>query len=187
MHQAVKRLLLALLLIFSSGVYANVPKEVPLDDLRPSLTHQKALLLTTRVMARYHYKKHNLDNSLSAAILESYLEMLDPNKSFFTNGDVTEFQRLYRQSLDDDIRNARLDAPFGIFKRFRQRVDQRMEKAQELVDYPFDFTIDEEYLVDREDAQWPDSASQKLPPRRSWRPLAFGSHGKGPHAGRPST
>jgi carboxyl-terminal processing protease len=158
-QQAVKRLLLVLLLIFASGLYANVPKEVPLDDLRPSLTHQKALLLTTRVMARYHYKKRDLDNSLSAEILDKYLEMLDPNKSFFTKDDVTEFERLYRQSLDDDIRNARLDAPFDIFKRFRQRVDQRMHKAQELVDHPFDFTIDEEYLVDREDAEWPDSAS----------------------------
>ena len=158
-QHAVKPLLLVLLLVFSGGVYANVPKEVPLDDLRPSLTHQKALLLTTRVMARYHYKKHKLDDSLSAEILEKYLEMLDPNKSFFTNGDVAEFQRLYRQSLDDDIRNARLDAPFDIFKRFRQRVDQRMDTARKLVDHPFDFTIDEEYLVDREDAQWPDSAS----------------------------
>jgi carboxyl-terminal processing protease len=146
-----------LLLFFSGGLLANVPKEISVSDLKPSLTHQKAVLLTTRVMQRYHYKKHKLDNSFSKEILQKYLEMLDPNKSFFIKSDIKEFEHLYNNRLDDDIKNARLDAPFTIFKRFRERVDQRMNEALRLVNYPFDFTLDEKYLIDRKDAKWADS------------------------------
>jgi carboxyl-terminal processing protease len=160
MQTSFLRILTALvLLFFSGGLLANVPKEIPVSDLQPSLTHQKAVLLTTRVMQRYHYKKHKLDNSFSREILQKYLEMLDPNKSFFMQSDISEFEHLYNNRLDDDIKNARLDAPFTIFKRFRERVDQRMAKALELVQYPFDFTLDEKYLIDRKEAKW--AASQK--------------------------
>ncbi len=154
------RILISLLPLFISGsllANVNVPKEVLLSELNPSLTHQKAVLLTTRVMQRYHYKKHKLDNSFSKEILQKYLEMLDPNKSFFIKSDINEFERLYNKRLDDDIKNARLDASFVIFKRFRERVDQRMNKAMELVNYPFDFTLDEKYLIDRKDAKWASS------------------------------
>ena len=151
-------ILISLVLLFFSGsLLANVPKEIPVSELKPSLTHQKGILLTTRVMQRYHYKKHKLDNSFSKEILQKYLEMLDPNKSFFIKSDIDEFESLYENRLDDDIRNARLDASFSIFKRFRERVDQRMNKALELVNYPFDFTVDEKYLIDRKDAKWADS------------------------------
>ncbi|MEN8212985.1 MAG: carboxy terminal-processing peptidase [Pseudomonadota bacterium] len=154
MKTAFSILLITLLLLTGSSLSANVPEEIPLSELNPSLTHQKAMLLTTRVMQRYHYKSHQLDDSFSQEILHKYLEMLDPNKGFFTKSDIDEFQLLYSDILDDDIKNARLEASFTIFKRFRQRVDQRMSKALELVDYPFDFTIDEDYLIDREDAKW---------------------------------
>jgi len=160
MQSSFSQILIALLLLFFSGsLLANVPKEIPVSELKPSLTHQKALLLTTRVMKRYHYKNHKLDNSFSKEILKKYLQMLDPNKSFFLKSDINEFERLYSNRLDDDIKNARLDASFAIFKRFRERVDKRMNKAVELVDYPFDFTLDEKYLIDREDAEW--AATQK--------------------------
>ncbi len=158
MQSLFSTILLSLVLLFISGsLLANVPKEIPVSELKPSLTHQKTVLLITRVMQRYHYKKHKLDNSFSKEILQKYLQMLDPNKSFFIKSDINEFERLYKNRLDDDIKNARLDASFAIFKRFRERVDQRMNKAVELVNYPFDFTLDETYLIDRKDAKWADS------------------------------
>ncbi len=158
MQSLFSTILLSLVLLFISGsLLANVPKEIPVSGLKPSLTHQKTVLLITRVMQRYHYKKHKLDNSFSKEILQKYLQMLDPNKSFFIKSDINEFERLYKNRLDDDIKNARLDASFAIFKRFRERVDQRMNKAVELVNYPFDFTLDETYLIDRKDAKWADS------------------------------
>jgi len=59
--------------------------------------------------------------------------------------------------LDDALRNEKLSPVFNIFKRFRTRMDERALVAQGLLKRKFDFSIDENYTFNREDAQWPES------------------------------
>ncbi|MEN8175549.1 MAG: carboxy terminal-processing peptidase [Pseudomonadota bacterium] len=126
---------------------------IPLGDLESNLRQQQTALIVTKVMQRYHYKKHQLDDRMSSEILDAYIDALDANRSFFTRTDIEDFE-VHRSSLDDDLKRARLDAAFEIFKVFRQRVEQRVEKALALLDEDFDFSRDETYLLDREDAAW---------------------------------
>ncbi|MES9902213.1 MAG: tail-specific protease, partial [Sedimenticola sp.] len=132
---------------------AQLAVEVPPDELKPTREQQQSALLILRVVDRYHYKDHQLDDAMSNSILDRYLESLDPNKSFFSRKDIERFE-IYRNYLDDALRTARLDPPFEIFRVFRQRVDERIDHALELLDREFDFTIDESYLFDRSEADW---------------------------------
>ena len=151
-----RTLLLALAIVFlylPAHLQARV-EPVPLDDLRPTQQHQKTILISRKVIEEYHYKEHSLDDTLSAEILRQYLKILDPNKSFFTADDVRDFEKKHGKTLDDDIRHARLENAFTIFKRFRQRVEERVSLAMSLLSGPVDIRSDETYLVDREDAEW---------------------------------
>ncbi|MES9898900.1 MAG: carboxy terminal-processing peptidase [Sedimenticola sp.] len=148
-----KLLLLTLLLgLWSTGLWADA-KEVPVAELEPTREQQQSALLILRVVDRYHYKEQRLDDEMSSNILDRYLESLDPNKSFFSYKDIERFE-VYRGLLDDALRTARLDSPFDIFKVFRQRVDESVGRAVNLLDKEFDFSIDERYHFDRSEQGW---------------------------------
>ena len=53
-----------------------------------------------KLIEELHYSLPRLDNSLSSAILDQYLDTLDGNRMYFTAGDIASFNRL-RYELDD--------------------------------------------------------------------------------------
>ena len=56
--------------------------------------------LATKFLANWHYKDTRLDDELSVMIFDGYLELLDPNYSFFLASDIEPFEP-YRLHLDD--------------------------------------------------------------------------------------
>ncbi len=153
-----RTILLVLSLLWGLGALTGpalaLVKEVPLEALKPDRRHRQTALIVNQVLQKYHYRKVELDDRLSEQIFEKYLESLDPNKSFFTRKDIEEFAK-YRHKLDEAIAHGWLEPAFEIFRRFRQRVDQQVDWALELLERDaFDFTREERYRYDREEADW---------------------------------
>ncbi len=131
------------------------PTVIPLGELKPTREQRQATLITLKVIGKHHYKRPHLDDAMSGAILQRYLDMLDPNRSFFTAKDVTRFEK-YENLLDDALIRADLTPAFEIFKLFRLRVDERIAFALGQLDKKFDFTRDEQYRFDRSEAKLPE-------------------------------
>jgi len=122
--------------------------------LSPTSDHQEATEIIVYLMQQYHYSPVSVDNELSNQIFDRYLESLDPQRSFFLASDVQEFEP-YRLKIDNALRHEDLDTIFDIFNRFKARTEERIAYAQELLKNDFDFTLDENYTFNREDAAWP--------------------------------
>ncbi len=150
--------ILALLLCLSSQPWGKA-QDVDISELVPDRKQQQSTLIITRVIDRYHYKKVPLDDEMSTKILDRYIEMLDPNKSFFQKKDIDRFSA-YRTSLDDALRKAKLDPAFEIFRVYRKRVEDRVAHARGLVDSDFDFSLKEDYVFNREDVPWAANRSE---------------------------
>ena len=136
------------------GTALAKPTFVSFDELHANEQQRQAALIITQVMEKFHYRKPQLDDEMSAAIFERYLESLDANRSFFSAQDVARFES-YRDELDDSLRTGKLDPAFLIFRRFRELVEQRVVFAQALLQSnKFDFEIDEQYQFDRSEADW---------------------------------
>ncbi|NNE39009.1 MAG: tail-specific protease, partial [Gammaproteobacteria bacterium] len=149
---------IGLLFIFINAVYAVTPT-VDESELLPNKDQERATEIILHIIENYHYRTRPLDDSLSNEILNSYLESMDPNKSFFTRSDINEFEK-YRYTLDDALDESELDPAFIIFRRYRSRVQERVEFALNELQGEFDFTIDEDYQFDRSELPWPDSSEQ---------------------------
>lgn len=145
-------ILSAFLFLWNVPLWADVA-EVPIEHLQPTREERQATLIMNTVIGKLHYKRHVLDNSFSAAIFDRYLKILDPNKRYFTQQDIDQFN-IYRERLDDALRWAKLEPAFEIFRVFRQRVEQMVQQELLLLQQDFDFTVDEQYRFDREDAPW---------------------------------
>ena len=128
---------------------------VPVAELEILEKHIRATELITHILTTYHYKKTNINDELSSDILKNYLENLDQNRAYFINSDIKEFNT-FKYSLDDAIKKLDLSVAFEIFKIYRQRVEERINFALEVINYDFDFNIDESFRFDRRDDNWMD-------------------------------
>jgi carboxyl-terminal processing protease len=108
----------------------------------------------TKLIEEMHYARPQLDNSLSSAVLDGYLDTLDGNRMYFLASDVASFGR-YRYELDDRTRSGSLEPVFDIFNLFRVRTTERINYAIELLNVEPDFTLDEEFRFDRSELGWP--------------------------------
>jgi len=149
----------ALLVLFAATIAHAKAPVVPLDELVPSKQQTHSTALITRFMTRYHYKKLAVDDKLSQQVLKRYLELLDPNRSYFLAEDIQAFQS-YKYQLDNALRSGRLDPPFHIFRVFRQRVEDRVAFAEGLLNSDFKFDIDESFTIDRKESPWAQSQQE---------------------------
>lgn len=157
MRETFRRLLIGIALCCATFcVSASVAPLTPLvmADRHPLISRN-----VTKLIEDYHYSRPRLDNSLSSAILDEYLDTLDRNRVYFLASDITAFGR-YRYEMDDRARTGELEPVFDIFNLFRERTQQRIELAIELLDTEPDFTLDEEYRIDRSELPWPVSEEE---------------------------
>lgn len=119
-------------------------------DLKPESYQKETSRWLVRLLEQLHYKPMKLDDEFSAKILDNYLDTLDPNKVYFYEKDITEFQT-YKTDVDDAIKSGDVEVAFKIFGLYIQRIQQRTDYSLKLLDQPFNFTIDEQYVWDRED------------------------------------
>lgn len=129
---------------------------VDASELKPASKHERATDIITHIATVYHYKQTELDDAMSEQIFTNYFDSLDPNRSFLTRSDIDQFAH-YRHKLDDALRQENLDVAFEIFKRYRERVSQRVDYALSQLDRDFDFQKDERYRYNRQDMPWPES------------------------------
>jgi len=112
--------------------------------------------LTAEMLMKQHYLGLPFNDAVSGRFLDRYIETLDNLHLQFLQSDIEEFEK-YRTSLDDlivkqgDVSPARV-----IFKRFLERLEQRVAYVQELLDTEtFTFTGDDRYNLNRKEAPRP--------------------------------
>jgi len=151
--------LLAALLLPLSGLAKSDPAIQPVawDEVQG----KTAVEVVARLESQ-HFRRQTLNDELSAELFDNYLRALDPARLFLLQSDIDTFQS-FRLKLDDTLHQGDLDPAFVMFKRYQQRVVERLEKvAVQLKSNPelFDFSRDEQLELDREQAPWPKTMAE---------------------------
>ncbi|GAA0783608.1 carboxy terminal-processing peptidase [Marinobacterium sediminicola] len=123
--------------------------------LAPSPVHSQTLMDVVTALQQGHYNQVEINDSLSSAVLDQYLETLDPERSYFYASDIAEFEA-FRHQLDNDILDGKTAAAFTIFNRYHQRLGERIDYILTQLDHAeWDFSRDESLSRDRSEAPWP--------------------------------
>ncbi|HBX54165.1 carboxy terminal-processing peptidase [Pseudomonas sp. UBA2684] len=156
-----KRSLLSATLAFALGLSAlplaaKTTNADPWEYLQPDREQVIASLNVVELLKRHHYNKPPLNDERSVKIYQGYLKLLDPARSYFTAGDIAEFDQ-WRTRFDDLLKNGDLEPGFAIYKRHLERLQGRLQFALNMLDNGvgnIDFSVDESLLIDRENAPW---------------------------------
>ena len=100
-----------------------------------------------------HYTPNKLNDEYSERTLDSYLELLDPNKVYFSQLDIDRLEP-YRFRIDDLLKKRDAEVAFDIFKIYRMRMNERSLELAELIKKDFDFSSEETINIDRDNFKW---------------------------------
>ena len=142
--------------LFSARSFENKSQFLTADSLQvlePKDYYGEETELINTIISRYHYSKVNLNDSLSEVIFARYFDALDHNKSYFLAKDIKEFEK-YKDRFDDLLLKGELKPAYEIFEIYRERANTRLDYVLAILKKGFDFTLDEYYETDRENAEW---------------------------------
>lgn len=157
-----KALVFGVALLCSSALAAT---QSVIDTLQPSAQHHRISSLVTRFIEKSHYTRTEVDDKLSAQVLDMYIDALDGNKLFFLDSDLERFEQ-YRDRIDNMVVGASLEPVFDIFRTYQTRSDERWTYALAQLEQEPDFGIEERFQFDRESADW---ATNKAELDEIWR------------------
>ena len=127
--------------------------------LEPVSRHEQIGLMVADFVEQSHYRHASIDDDLSSEVLDRYIDSLDNNRVYFLAGDIEAFEQ-YRYQLDDMIRTEPLDPVFGMFEVYRTRVRERLDFALTQLETEPDFSIEEDYVFDRDGMPWAESRKE---------------------------
>ena len=151
-------LLITLLLTVVAPVVIDAQSLQAPEKLQPLPDHRRATAEIVSRLQNAHYQRYSvfLDDRLSATILDSYLNLLDPERSYFLQTDIDEFNKL-RERMDDALKTGNMQPAYAIFNIFQLRLFDRLQYLQTSLDQgldKLDFKQNETLLFDREHAPW---------------------------------
>ena len=139
--------------------YHSYEKNNSADTLLfPSSKHREQSKLIYQLLTKYHYKKIEVNDSLSEKILDKYISSLDPNREYFFSSDINYFNQ-YKNQMDDYVVSGYLEPAYEIFTVYHQRVKDRISYVFTLLENEPDFSIEESLLFDRKELDWFSDAS----------------------------
>ena len=151
---------IALFLAFCIAAGSTFAAEQDLDrkieDLSPTLQQAIASVNVVQLLSRNHYRKVPLNQEHANKVFQRYLDRLDPNRSFFLQKDIDEFEP-YRQKLDSSLKSGDLKPAFEMFNRYRQRASERAHYLLTRVGKgirDINLTTNAELIIDRKEQPW---------------------------------
>lgn len=116
---------------------------------KPTPNSKRVARIVSQLMDQ-HLSNRKLNDDISERALDMYLKNLDPQKVYFLKSDIEEFKSQWKTELDDMLKSGNYEAAFAIFDRFKQRIAQRVELANRLIEEEHDYDTEEEMVTDRD-------------------------------------
>lgn len=121
--------------------------------------------LITFVLGKGHYSPKDMDDDFSKNIYKNFINGIDPLKRYFLASDIEEFSQ-YELEIDDQIKVKDLTFYNLVYNRLSERIVEVEKIYPEVLDKPFDYSIDEVINVEYEDLAY---AKNNMELKDRWR------------------
>lgn len=112
-----------------------------------------------------HYSPKPINDDFSKTVLKKFIEDLDVDKNIFLQADVEGFRK-FENKIDDEIHGAELVSFFAISELYIKRLKETSGFIPDLLAKPFDFSKDENVMLDRDKLSSPKTEAER---KEIWR------------------
>lgn len=137
---------------------------VEANDPEKEKVIQKTVLT---VLEQVHFEPLELTDDVSAQAFDNFIKSMDGRKRFFTQDDMSQLKQ-YRALLDDQANQGSLEFFDIAISILDERIEESRDIYKEILESPFDFTVDEVYEFDPELRDFPVSIVER---KEVWRKM----------------
>ena len=141
-------LTLSLLVFLAGSLFLNA------RDFEYTQAMKKETQTVVFLLENFHYSQKFINQTQAEELLEGFMEDLDYNHVFFLRKDRDEFINKHAARLERSLRRGELTAAYEIYEKYEQRVLDRITWVLTQLESEFDFSVEAEYVVDREELPW---------------------------------
>lgn len=136
-------------------------KPITLPKLNQESQHALASKRIYQLFTREHYKRFQMDDTFSQKVFERYVDQLDYNKQFFLASDIEKMSE-HQNKFDEAFYRGDLSFVYDMYGINLERRKKMYNYALSLLDEkkPMNFTGEDFYYYDREDANWAKSEAE---------------------------
>ncbi|MDD4871396.1 MAG: carboxy terminal-processing peptidase, partial [Kiritimatiellae bacterium] len=146
----VLRLLVGIFILFVSLNVMSAERA----PLKPQPEYAKIVKRLAQELPREHITRMQIDAAVSARIWTNYLASLDYDRVYFLASDIARFKS-WEMNLGNKLKEGDVNFAYEVFGIFKERVANRCQYVNQLVDKGFDFEKDEFCELTRKNAPWP--------------------------------
>lgn len=123
--------------------------------------YEKTLRNVGLLLEEGHYQPKKINDAFGQEVFKEYIEDLDQDKKVFLASDITELGD-FATRIDDEIHGKDLISFFAINKIYSERQAETNTIYRSLLAKPFDFSINEQLVLDPEKTTFPKTQKDRI-------------------------
>jgi len=160
-----KKFIPVILVLTAASVFLAFQTQGSVDRDNPKSKYTKIIRNVGVLLEQGHYSPKTIDDNFSKQVLKKFIEDLDAEKNIFLQSDIDGFKK-FESKIDDEIHGAELVSFFNISEVYISRLKDASTFYKDMLAKPFDFTKDEEVMLDREKLSSPKTEAER---KEIWR------------------
>jgi carboxyl-terminal processing protease len=126
----------------------------------PPSKYEQILKLVGEMLSQAHYNPQSINDAFSQKVFKKFMGDLDPDKNMYLQSDITALKK-FETKIDDEIKGAPVEFFLAAGKTFNTRMEEVAIIYNEMLAKPFDFTVDEDVILDNEKLDYPSSEAER--------------------------
>ena len=143
-----KRLPIVIMMVVAGSFFAfkTIGKATNTSSVPPS-KYEQILKLVGEMLSQAHFSPQNINDAFSKKVFKKFMNDLDPEKNIYQQSDLDALKK-YETRIDEEIKGAPVDFFLAAGKIFNKRIEETSAFYNTILSTPFDFSIDEEVVLD---------------------------------------
>ncbi len=158
-----KRSLPILFLLLVCGVFIAFRTFGRVEN--PPTKYEKILRNVGEMLIQIHYSPKDINDKFSKEVYKKYLESVDPMKNILLQSDADNLRK-YENTIDDEIMGAPVKFVPAVSEIIKKRMLETEKVYKDLLAQPFEFTKDENAVLDPEKLSFPKNDADR---KEAWR------------------
>ncbi|MBK6381315.1 MAG: carboxy terminal-processing peptidase [Chitinophagaceae bacterium] len=160
-----KKFIPVILVLTAASLFVAFQSQGKPDNDNPKSKYTRIIRNVGLLLEQGHYSPKPINDDFSKTVLKKFIEDIDGDKNIFLQSDIDGFKK-FDSKIDDEIHGAELISFFTISGVYINRLKETAGLYTDILAKPFDFSKDEEVMLDREKLNNPKTEAER---KEIWR------------------
>ena len=156
-----KRSIPVILALTGASLFVAFQTQGKTESDNPKSRYSKILRNVGILLEEGHYSPKKIDDSFSQQVFKKFVEDLDGEKNVFLKSDIDNFSK-FDKNIDDEIHGGELKSFYAVNEVYQKRLLEAAVLYKDILSKPFNYTADENVVMDGEKAAYPKTETERI-------------------------